>query len=263
VQEHVREYIATSGIDFVKYAGSVHKDWKFLTFSPDTQRVIVEEAHRARLVAQACTSTPEALKLSIEAGVDLLQHGNITGRHPMPGELLETITSRDLPCAAFLTTDRFMDAIRADPQGYGDLMLAKEENDVNLIGAHATLLLADDAVLWGPSATTSPAWGKYLCLPDVYMDLGRSHLLWLRAALERGMTPMDALLAATRNIARAYGRDELGTLEPGKRADFLVLDANPLDSPENYARIVHVVKDGKIVDRDHLPEHPVLTPHAA
>jgi imidazolonepropionase-like amidohydrolase len=75
---------------------------------------------------------------------------------------------------------------------------------------------------------------------------------------------MDALLAATRNIAETYGKDgELGTVEPGKRADFVVLEANPLDDPDNYARIVHVVKDGSIVDRERLPEHPVLTRDAA
>src|SRR5438067_262144 len=80
-------------------------------------------------------------------------------------------------------------------------------------------------------------------------ELGSSHILWLRAAIERGMAPMDALLAATRNIAQAYRKDdELGTVEPNKRADLLVLDANPLDAPENYGRIAHVVKDGHLVD---------------
>jgi imidazolonepropionase-like amidohydrolase len=259
VREAVREYVETSGIDFVKYAGSVHKDIKFLTFSPDAQRAIVEEAHGAGLTAQACTITPEALKIAIQAGVDLLQHGNITGRYPMPQETVDLIADRQLPCCAFLTTQRFMEAVRADPQGFGSIMIAKEQNDRNLIAAGAKLLLADDACVWGPTAKTSPAWGMYLGVPDHYMDLGHSHLRWFRAASELGMDPMAALQAATRNIAEAYGKlDEIGTLEPGKAADFLVLDANPLEDPENYGRIADVVKDGKIVDRDALPENPVL-----
>jgi hypothetical protein len=39
----------------------------------------------------------------------------------------------------------------------------------------------------------------------------------------------------------------------------VILRGNPLDDPNNYGRIVHVVKDGQIVDRDHLPEHSILT----
>jgi imidazolonepropionase-like amidohydrolase len=259
VREAVHEYVETSGIDFVKYAGSVHKDIKFLTFSPDAQQAIVEEAHRAGLTAQACTITPEALKIAIHAGVDILQHGNITGRYAMPEETVDLIAERQLPCCAFLTTQRFMEAVRADPAGFGSIMIAKEENDRNLIAAGAKLLLADDACVWGPTAKTSPAWGMYLDVPDQYMDLGHSHFRWLRAASELGMDPMAALQAGTRNIADAYGHlDELGTLEAGKRADFLVLDGNPLEDAENYARIAEVVKDGKIVDRDALPENPVL-----
>ncbi len=260
VREIVREYIETSGIDFVKYASSVHKDLKFITFSPDTQRAIVEEAHDAGMTAQACTITPEALKLAIDAGVDLLQHGDITGRHTMPSQTLDLIVERQLPCAAFLTTERFIAAVRENPQGFGEVVLAKHENDQNLIRAGAKLLLADDAVLWGPTANESPAWGHIIRWPDFYMQLGSSHILWLRAAFEQQMTPMDALLSSTRNIAEAYGKSsELGTIEPGKRADLLVLDADPLADVENYGRIAHVVKDGRVVDHERLPDHPVLT----
>ena len=52
-----------------------------------------------------------------------------------------------------------------------------------------------------------------------------------------GLTPMKALVAATGNAARVMGLDELGTLEPGNRADFLVLDADPLADIRNTRRI--------------------------
>src|SRR5262249_34933863 len=86
--------------------------------------------------------------------------------------------------------------------------------------------------------------------PDPETDLGTSHLHWLRAATERGLSPMDTLLAATRNIAEAYGHDdELGTVEVGKRADIVVLDADPFADSDNYGKIAHVMKDGRLVDR--------------
>jgi imidazolonepropionase-like amidohydrolase len=86
------------------------------------------------------------------------------------------------------------------------------------------------------------------------------HLLLHCAAAEQGMAPMDALLAATRNVAEACGKgDEIGTIGPGKRADLLVLDGNPLDDPESYGRIAHVVEDGRLIERDRLPVAPVLT----
>jgi imidazolonepropionase-like amidohydrolase len=265
VRAAVREYVATSGVDFVKYSSSVHKDFKFICFSPDAQRAIVEEAHDAGLPTQACTITPEALKLAIEAGVDLVQHANLTGRYPMPRETVDVLVSRQLACVLFLMTERFMDAARTgDATGrLDDLFREQLENTRNLIEGGAKLLYGDDAAVWGPTARTGPAWGGVVTMPDQYMDLGRSHILWFRAAREQGMAPMDALVAATRNVAEACGKaDEIGTIGPGKRADMLVLEGSPLDDPDNYGRVAYVVKDGRLVDRDRLPEAPVLTREA-
>jgi imidazolonepropionase-like amidohydrolase len=95
---------------------------------------------------------------------------------------------------------------------------------------------------------------------DESTDLGRAHFLWFQAMAEKGMKPMDAIMAATSNIARAYHLDrEIGTLEPGKRADLLILDADPLADIMNVAKIATVMKDGLVVDRAALPLKRVLT----
>ena len=64
-----------------------------------------------------------------------------------------------------------------------------------------------------------------------------------------GMTPMQVIVAATRNSAEFLRLADAGTLQAGKSADFIVLDANPLDDITNTRRISAVVLRGAAVDR--------------
>ena len=64
-----------------------------------------------------------------------------------------------------------------------------------------------------------------------------------------GMTPMQVIVAATSNSAEVLRLADAGTLEAGKSADLLVLDANPLDDITNTRRISAVYLRGVAVDR--------------
>ena len=67
-----------------------------------------------------------------------------------------------------------------------------------------------------------------------------------------GMTPEQVLVAATRNAADLAGFTEMGTVNVGKSADFVVLQANPLEDIANTRRISAVYLRGEEVDRDAL-----------
>ena len=74
----------------------------------------------------------------------------------------------------------------------------------------------------------------------------------LELMVEAGMTPMQAIVSATSRGADYLKLSNTGTLAPGKRADLLVLDANPLDDITNTRRISQVFVNGRPVDRSAL-----------
>jgi imidazolonepropionase-like amidohydrolase len=81
---------------------------------------------------------------------------------------------------------------------------------------------------------------------------GWSSHIEMESMVKAGLTPREVITAATRNSAQLLGLDQLGMVSPGKDADFLVLDANPLDDIANTRRISSVYLRGAAVDRASL-----------
>ena len=78
---------------------------------------------------------------------------------------------------------------------------------------------------------------------------GSGEHLELARWVQLGMSTTEAIVAATSRPAELMGQTDLGTLATGKRASFIVLDANPLENIKNTRRIADVYLDGMKVDR--------------
>lgn len=74
--------------------------------------------------------------------------------------------------------------------------------------------------------------------------------------VDAGLSPMQSLMAATKWPAEYIGKsDELGTVEPGKLADLVILNKSPLENISNTTSISTVIRDGKVVDITYHPDY--------
>ena len=91
-----------------------------------------------------------------------------------------------------------------------------------------------------------------------WTEPGLGTIAAIEGYVELGMTPMQAITAGTRNGAIACKmQKDLGTVEVGKIADLLLLDADPLASISNIRKLRTIVKDGRVIDPNSIPTNPI------
>ena len=269
------------GPDFIKFGGTGHfSNPVMIGFSPEAQRVMVEEAHKRGLVAETHSTSSEGLRLSLEAGVDLVQHPEV-----LPGEMTDQMVAmfrdRNVICSMLSNTltgkvwERHMKQkserearrdtatagvtqrtktsveLRAerDAQGYG--LEIRRKNAQKLIKGGCTTTIGTDNYLGNaPEFRREPKADN--------QEMGIGSLVAIEGLVELGMTPMQALVAATRNGAIATkGIKDYGTLEVGKLADVIMLDADPLADIKNIRKLSAVFRNGVQIDISALPSKPV------
>jgi hypothetical protein len=109
--------------------------------------------------------------------------------------------------------------------------------------------------LWRINQTIFAAYPHYLAASGapVYGSMpGISMHTELELMVRLGLSPREALAAATNNYALQFGWNELGLIAPGRRADIVVLDGDPTQNIWNARRISSLLLDGNIVDREGL-----------
>ena len=280
--EALGKYMA-KGVDFVKVAVSGHSlgEVEPLMFSPAALRAMRDEAKKRGIPFSTHTFTVESLRMAIEVGADLLQHPNVMSvpwKKSSPGQkaaiegMIADIARKGIYCGLMAVPDKEKDRItrewnageHPDDPYLNQVMKARQAagTDKSQTTAYedrvAALRKWTDAGVRFTLATDQGPEAAELG-PVVWGRLGRAHFERMEALQGAGVPPMEILIAATRNGAAAYRLgDRLGTVEVGKVADLLVLDADPLKDIRNLRKINHVIKDGRVVDRESLPAVRVL-----
>jgi imidazolonepropionase-like amidohydrolase len=271
VKEAMRKYVA-QGADFVKYGANgdgppVNSEVgqeAVLRFSPAQQKAMVEAVHEAGKIIQTHQMSAEGLRIVLEAGVDMAQHCAITGPSRIPDSTIQLMLDKKFYCGTQWAQGGDEDEARgergrkywgSDKANGADDADYDIENEIRLVKAGVPELVSTDAGLVDPDVKKDGGFGT-----GPAAEIGEAEFLCMAVMHKRGMTNMAILQGATKNIAAAYHKlDEIGTLEPGKFADLIVVDANPLDDIQNLRKISLVMKEGKTVDGSKLPRAPILT----
>ncbi len=272
------------GPNFLKYGGTSHfSQPTYVGFSPDAQKVMVEAAHKRGLSAETHSTTIEGLRLSIAAGIDLIQHPELLTPREMPDDLAGLIHQRNIICSMLVSTitgeawtkhlkdkaeaqKKIEEADKKNPDrprtfvaerrreaDLGTDLDTRRKNAQKLIQNRCTVTVGTDNY-WG----AAPEFAMESKSPSQSHGIGT--LMAIEGLVELGMTPAEAIVAGTKNGAIACRKlNEFGTVEKGKLADLVILDADPLADIHNIRKIRSVVVGGQVVDPSKLPDKPVLS----
>ena len=223
------------GVDFIKIADSSYGD--FQAISREEMTAVVDEAHRRNAHVAIHSRGPGSTRDAALAGIDCIIHADFA-------------TEADLDAVAeagaWIMPSEICNHVIAEI-GRQD---GRPEKDIDrykyLIEEGAKTLQLERAmgikVLSGTDSGNTPV-----------MKYAEYHAAELEVLVNfGGYTPMEAIQVATRNNAWAVGlQDEVGVIGPGRLADIIILDADPLADVgilKGGRRLTHVIKDGQTVD---------------
>ncbi len=251
---------AALGTDFIKV-------WVWRGAATPVGRAIIDEAHGKGLKVAVHATELAGARSAVEAGIDILVHS--IEDQELPDDLLALMKRRGVTLIPTLAVYRGYVQMRSrrfawDPWEY-------ELADPHVMGTffdpmHLDLPLTEpqrrliqEAKPWSPNPVTlrnlrklvdagvNVAAGTDAGNPGTFH--GPALFTEFKVMLQAGLTPAEILASATLAAARALGQErDFGSLETGKRADLVLLDADPLADILNVRRIHRVLKAGRIHD---------------
>jgi imidazolonepropionase-like amidohydrolase len=219
------------------------RNGKYKKLTPELYGAVIDEAHKHGLRVTVHVYYLDDAKGLLKAGVDAFAHG---------------VRDKDVD-------DEFMAMLKARPNFFlvPNLPDRGVASDVSWLADHVSP--AELTKLQAGAAKERPAAQQAfgiqarslarMSAAGVKIALGTdggvpwSHHLEMEDMVATGMTPQQVIVAATSNAAEFLRLKDHGTIASGKSADFLVLDANPLDNITNTRKIADVYLRGNRLDR--------------
>ncbi|MFC1547717.1 amidohydrolase family protein [Candidatus Neomarinimicrobiota bacterium] len=246
--------LAARGADVIKiYLHRKVGKAKYPMLEPDQIEAIVEEAHAQGILVRAHVSDLELLPLAIEAGVDVIEHlpkpPISTGRY-FKNLLLTFNPDRAFKKMMFPPEYDVLFPVMAEKgvilvptlmAGFGRFLYMEEasqnKQEVAKAVVEITRRFHDSGGTIALGTDFNPGTRGSTVMPLEEMEL----------LVRAGMTRGEVIEAATRHAAYVSGHgDQLGTLEPGKLADVIVVGGNPLEDLNTLRETVMVIKGGEI-----------------
>ncbi|MGB8194465.1 MAG: amidohydrolase family protein [Chitinophagaceae bacterium] len=237
-------------------------------------QAVIDESHKNNLRVAVHATERITAQLAVESGCDFLVHG--IDDEIVKDDLLQLMKKKKVVlCPTLVVGHNYSEALGqqyqlsytdytlANPTTIGSLFDLRHLPDTAIINRYKTVInsrtkMQDkaDSILRVNTKKMADA-GVFIATGTDAGNIGTLHASSyyeeLEAMRQTGMSVWQLLQASTLNGARAIGKDSLfGSIQAGKLADMLLLNANPLDSLANWKKIDIVINKGKLMKPDSM-----------